>query len=202
MKRSAQEQRVKAGLTDLSDGGLGDTLRKWNDDYFSQRGLFVHLELSESVMKNPGQKSKAFRKSAFLYSKREDRERKRDERKFVIVVTRLDNDGQPTEALHELDLAEKGPVEIGSSEVTSSTIPELPGDQKIMPVELPAPEPSSIKNTIEPPSGYVEMDSDNTLLLEKMDLKEKPEHSPTNSEEELMPEPLTTKWESRGALDR
>ena len=58
MNRSIQEKKVKDGLADMSDGGLGDTLNQWNEDYFSKKGLFVHLELSESAMKNANEKSR------------------------------------------------------------------------------------------------------------------------------------------------
>lgn len=182
MKRSVQEKKVKSALQDMSDGGLGDTLKQWNDDYFSKVGLFVHLELSESAMKNPNQKSKAFRKPGMFYSKGEERDKKKDERKYVIVVTKLDEDGQPTEAIQELNGSEVTPVEIGSSGDPSMSVSELPGDEGHAavelpadegrtPVELPAEDSKVDEKKMETPEIYVEKDSDNTLLLEKLQLE-------------------------------
>lgn len=185
MNRSAQERKVKEGLTDPSDGGLGDTLRYWNENYFHDRGLFVSLELSESALKNPGQKSKALRKGAFLYSKREDRERKREERKFVIVVTRLDEAGQAVEDLKEDDAAERSPVEIGSSDEPAK-IAELDADFGLNPVELPSGLSPNRQKDVPAPSGYFELDNDNTLLLERMHLEQGTGRSSMESEEGIM----------------
>lgn len=200
MNRSMQEKRVKEGLLDPSSDGLGEVLRRWNEDYFKDHGLFVHLELSESALKNPNQKSKAFRKSALLYSNREDRERKRDERKFVIVVTRLNEDGQPMEALERLGMDEKssGVVEIGSSDEPSASVSELPGDLAVDPVELPSENVLKEKPSAEPPAGYVEMSSDNTLLLEKMHLEQRAELPTPSSTEDLTPEPLAPRTPFKG----
>lgn len=177
----------------MSDGGLGEKLQLWNDEYFRPRGLYVHLELSESAMKHPDQKSTTLRKGVLLYSSRQDRDRKREERKFVIVVTRLDEDGKPREALRELELAEQekedgsdeelversqeldgsGLVEIGSSDVPHSPhAAELPGDTVLPPVELAANEPWLIDKAPLPPSDYVEVEGDNTFLLENTHLRD------------------------------
>ena len=199
MNRAARERKIQEGLKDLSDGGLGDKLRMWNEDYFSKQGLFVHLELSESTVKNDG-RTKAFRKPAAFYSKGEERDRKKDERKFVIVVTKLDEDGQPMEAIQELS-TETGPVEIGSSGGPTMTTAELPAEVPV-PVELPADTNAPVKlpaDTNAPvelpadmstpvelpadttlgkekdsqiPDGVVEMSGDNARLLEKMNLHE------------------------------
>jgi hypothetical protein len=189
MNRSLREKRVQAGLEDMSDGGLGDVLRLWNEEYFAKQGLFVHLELSESVAKNEGKVSN-FRKPSVFYSKPEDRKRKQDERKFMVVVTKLDEEGNPTEALHELDPGDDGnaAVEIGSSGEATSQAVELPAET-VLPVELPANDgfADEKKETKEYPVGYVEMDAsekkagpegyvemsvDNSNLLEKMRLKD------------------------------
>lgn len=212
MNRSVQEDKVRAGLEDMSDGGLGDTLRLWNEEYFSKQGLFVHMELSESAMKNPGSRSKKFRKPVSFYSSKDDRARKEDERKMMIVVTRLDEDGQPTEAMHELAAADTGPVELGSGDV-SSTIPELPGDEGMVPVELPGDEGAvpvelpaessySAEKKVDPPSGYVEMSSDNTLLMEKMHIEDVHGSSPTDSEKGLVPRPLAVTPSSQTSFNR
>lgn len=166
MNRSLQEKKVKAGLTDMSDGGLGELLGRWNEEYFSKRGLFVHLGLSDAAAKKP---DTTFRKPSAFYSKKEDRERKREERKFMIVVTKLDEDGQPTEAMKSLADTEDGPVEIGSSSVEPmSNIAELPAEESIMAVEMPADTAQTAEKNSDPPGGYIEMDSDNTHLLEKL----------------------------------
>lgn len=175
MKRSLQEQNIKAGLDDMSDGGLGDTLRQWNEDYFSKLGLFVHMELSESAMKNPDQRSKRFRKPGVFYSDKLERARKEEERKFVMVVTKLDEEGQPTEAMAELSGAEAQPVEMSAGQNPSFSVAELPGDEAVEAVELPAVSTPSAEKKIDPPGGYVEMSSDNTMLLEKMHIEVQPE---------------------------
>ena len=190
MNRKIQEEKVRQGLADDAKGGLGDTLKLWNEEYFSQLGLFVHLDLSDSALKNPDQKTSAFRKPTLFYSKREDRERKTDERKFVLVVTRLDEEGYPTEAIHELAGSDGGPVEIGSSGDISSKIAEMPADEGNIYVELPAELPAGIgEKKLDPPSGYVEMDSDNSYMLDKMHLVE----ADPDAEKALTPKPLDVK---------
>ncbi len=125
----------------------------------------MHLELSESAAKNAG-KSRFFQKPASLYSSTEDRERKREERKFVIVVTKLDDEGQPTEALHEL-AGEHGPVEIGSSGGPTSQAVELPAEVH-RPVELAG---DFARVDAKLPAEYIEMDGDNSTLLEKLHIE-------------------------------
>lgn len=172
MSRQTREKKVKAGLSDMRDGGLGDTLQQWNDSYFGQRGLYVHLELSESAMKKPNQQSKTLQKSALLYSNKEDRDRKRDERKYVIVVTKLDNDGAPSEAMNQLATAMDKMETYGIAELPASTdvpptIVEMPTNEHSEPVELPAMDdflPAGISlgfasdAKLEPPVGYAELD--------------------------------------------
>lgn len=187
MNRKIQEEKVKQGLLDDAKGGLGDTLKQWNEDYFSTLGLFVHLDLSDSAMKNPEQKSKSFRKPTLFYSNREDRERKTDERKFVLVVTKLDEDGQPMEAIKELRGTDIAAVEIDSSGDVSSTIAEMPADEANVYVELPAELPASAgERKLDPPAGYVEMDGDNSFMMDKMHLVE----ADPDAEMALTPKPL------------
>lgn len=176
MNRAARERKIREGLEDMSDGGLGDKLRLWNEEYFSKHGIFVHLELSESSMKNDG-RTKVFRKPALFYSKGEERNRKKDERKFVIVVTRLDEDGQPMEAVQEL-AGEVVLVEIGSSGGPYTTATELPAEVPVpvelaadmnRPVEMPGDNTfEDKKKGFETPGGVVEMSGDNMRLLEKL----------------------------------
>jgi hypothetical protein len=184
MKRAAHEKSVREGLEDTSDGSLGDKLRLWNEEYFSKNGLFVHLELSESAMKYHG-REKTFRKPTSFF-KGEERDRKKEERKFVIVVTNLDAAGEPSQAIKEIAAGEGVPVEIGSSEepVEVSKLPaempppavELPAEMPPTAVELPADIPSEgsvaeKKFNVSLPDGVVEMSSDNSHVLEKMNLK-------------------------------
>lgn len=196
MNRSIVEEKVRKGLTDETEGGLGDTLKLWNEEYFSKLGVFVHMELSESALKKPDKKSRTFRKPVLMYGSREDRNRKTEERKFVLVITRLDEEGNPMEAIKELEAADGGPVEIGSSGDTTSKIPELPGDEGNAYVELPANSPAELpaemptdKKKLDPPSGYVEMDSDNSHMLEKLHLEGYAEADP-DAETDLQPRPL------------
>lgn len=182
MDRSNQEKKVRTGISDMSDGGLGSMLQKWNDQYFAPQGLFVHLELSESAMKNEEQKTKAFRKPALLYSKREERERKEQERKYVIVVTKLDADGAPTEAIKAMERNEevagdpaaaaagtKGSVappenvaEMPGDTHQGFLIPELPGDDGLGMAELPGGVSLgfSSEKSMQPPPGYAELEPD------------------------------------------
>lgn len=179
MNRKIQEEKIRNGILDESTG-LGETLKSWNEDYFSKLGVFVHMELSESAMKNPDQKSKAFRRPAVSYNSREDRARKTEERKFVLVVTKLDEEGVPSEALKSLEGKEGAPVEIGSSGEVSSAIAEAPGDEEFAYAELPAEMPTAAnEKKLDPPVGYVEMegstyvemDADNSRMMEKLQLE-------------------------------
>jgi hypothetical protein len=52
-------------------------------------------------MRKPKQKSNIIRRPAFTYNNKEERERKNEDRKFVIVVAELVNIDTPTE-VHEL----------------------------------------------------------------------------------------------------
>lgn len=120
----------------MGEGTLGDTLRIWNEDYFAELGLTVHLELSEEAVRHGGA-SKAVRKHSLLYSSREERERKREERKFVLVVTPLDgrfvqHSGEASE-LPASDEALEMPVQADVSTFTT----ELPGSEGSKSVELP-----------------------------------------------------------------
>jgi len=184
MNRSLQEQKVKAGLLNTSAGGLGDTLQQWNDSYFRERGIHVHLELSDSARKKEDGRGGGgtFRKPASLYSSREERDKKREDWKFVIVVTKIEQERQPTGALEQIsEMAAEGPGAMGELPATGDpkfNVAELPGDTAIMPVELPAMEyylPGAYSlgygsEKLEPPVGFAELDSDTAHLLEKTKL--------------------------------
>lgn len=192
MSRRIQEQKVKAGLKDTSDGGLGDTLQQWNESYFRGRGLFVHLELSESAMKRPEQESKLFRRETHWYGNKDERQRKRAERKFVLVVTRLDEDGGPSEALQELSGGTDAAVipELPGEEDAKYSLTELPGEDGTQPVELAGdmelPWGMSLgygNEKMEPPMGYAELESDTTQLLGQTSLDD-------GAKQDMQPPPL------------
>ncbi|KAK5122279.1 hypothetical protein LTR85_004190 [Meristemomyces frigidus] len=202
MARRIEEKKIKAGMEDTSDGGLGDTLQHWNESYFRGRGLFVHLELSESAMKRPEQQSRLFRKETHWYGTKEEKDRKRAERKFVLVVTRLDGDGEPTEALHELSGGVEAAVipELPTEEDAKYNVAELPGDESSVPVELPGdtvlPWGVSLgygSEKFEPPAGYAELESDTTQLLGKTKLDE---------DGDIKPAPLMVTGSTHGALNK
>ena len=172
MRRSYQEKTVKNGISDMSAEGLGAKLQAWNDEYFTPKGLFVHVELSESAMKHAEQSSKALRKPTLLYSKKEDRERKEGERKFVVVVTKLDGDGVAREAAREMEIHAKEQAAEVADEVPAAAempgdthqgflIPELPGDDGLG--ELPGGLSlgfGSEKSYLVAPEGYAELEPD------------------------------------------
>ncbi|KAK1813525.1 hypothetical protein LTR12_012094 [Friedmanniomyces endolithicus] len=213
MNRLLQEQKVKAGLTNTSAGGLGDTLQQWNDSYFRERGIQVHLELSDSARKKEDGRGGGgtFRKPASLYSSREERDKKREDRKFVIVVTKLDQEeGQPASALEQInEMAAEGPGAMGELPATEDAkynVAELPGDTTIMPVELPAMEyylPAAYSlgygsEKLEPPVGFAELESDTTHLLEKTRLVDEKEGQ--KDEEVPRPERLMVTASTHEAL--
>lgn len=138
MNRTIQEKKVSTGLEDTSEGSLGDTIQKWNESYFAKLGLSARLTLSESAMRQPNHKSKIMRKPTLLYDTREERERKREDRKFVIVVSRLDDSGPSHENAQELE-AETVRVELPVAEDPRNDKAELPGDEEHVAKELPMP---------------------------------------------------------------
>ncbi|KAK1810687.1 hypothetical protein LTR12_014928 [Friedmanniomyces endolithicus] len=214
MNRSLQEQKVKAGLTNTSAGGLGDTLQQWNDSYFRERGIHVHLELSDSAKKKEDGRGGGgtFRKPASLYSSREERDKKREDRKFVIVVTKLDHESQSTSALEQIsEMAAEGPGAMGELPATEDAkynVAELPGDTMIMPVELPAMEydlPAAYSlgygsEKLEPPVGFAELESDTTHLLQKIRLADEKEGR--KDEPLSKPESLMVTARTHGALNK
>lgn len=120
-----EEEKVKAGLEDSSDGQLGDVLRKWNAGYFVQRGLSAHMELSKSALKHSNRVGASFRRSTLLYSDAEERAKKRDERKFAIVITRLDTENRSPVVSYELESSNGVSSELGSADRTSIDRAEL-----------------------------------------------------------------------------
>lgn len=205
MTRRIQEDKIKAGRENTSDGGLGDLLQQWNDGYFRDRGLFAHLELSDSAMKHPDQKSRLLRKGTHWYPTRQERDKKRADRKFAIILTKLDDDGKPADALHELSSGSEAAVipELPSGEDARYNIAEMPGDEGRMPVELPGdlalPAGVSLgygSEKLEPPAGYAELDSETTELLGKTTLDE------DDPDEELRPSSLMVTGSTHEALSK
>lgn len=186
MTRLYQEKRVKAGMGEMEAGGLAGCLREWNDGYFRDRGVFVHLELSESAMKREERASKGLRRPGWAYSG-EERGKKEGERKFVVVVTRLEGDGSKGDAVAAavardtaaLDAVEGAPkvqspanehsradteaiAEMPGDTHQGFLIPELPGDDDYM-SELPGGVSlgfGSEKAFLAPPEGYAELEPD------------------------------------------
>lgn len=180
MNKKVQEKKITEGLGNQDEGGLGATLEDWNASYFREHGLFVHLELSESSLrhkeKNKDKKIKMPHHGRLFHFDKEERERKREERKFVIVVTKLDEDGMPAQAVNEIQELDGGAVvhEMASHTDAKYSIAELPGEDGPGPVELPAELPASAytptyfstykggvneKEVPPPPEGIAELDS-------------------------------------------
>lgn len=211
MNRKIQQKKVIAGLQDTSDGGLGDTLQQWNESYFRERGLLVHLELSESASKRAEEKSNKPRKPLSFYAK-DDRDRKREERKFVIVVTKLeDMEGATARAMDAVPEIHEAPAEGGSgipempaNDDAKFEVAELPGDGGVMPVELPAMElPACVSlgygsEKLEPPAGYAELESDTTMSLDKTTLKDEKDFEDFNNG--VRPAPLMVTGSTHEAL--
>lgn len=87
-------------------------------------------------MRKPKHKSSVMRKPSLLYNTREERDRKREDRKFVIVVTGLENSSPSTADVHEL------PVDSDRAELPVPGDPrgykaELSGDSGMKPSQLP-----------------------------------------------------------------
>jgi hypothetical protein len=136
MNRSIQEKKVETGLADTSPGSLGETIEHWNTSYFAPLGLCAHLELSDSAMRKPNQKSSIIRKPSLLYREREERDRKREDRKFVVVVTELSHTSLSSTEVHEI-AGDVQRLEMPVPDDPRCHIAELPGDSKLRPTELP-----------------------------------------------------------------
>ncbi|KAF2717475.1 hypothetical protein K431DRAFT_233082 [Polychaeton citri CBS 116435] len=191
MNRTLQEKRVKSAMLDMNDGGLGDTLQRWNDKYFKEKGLFAHLELSEHAMKNPEQKSKTVRMHHSLNISREERKKVKEERKFVIVISKLDDEGVPSEAVHEL--ADDGVQRAELDTPSSTNIAELDNTGFDSSRPLSVTVAGDIKRDLaEIPEGYAELPATDiaeidSTPIEKPDLENGRVSADTNT---LQPPPL------------
>lgn len=105
-------------------------------------------------MRKPKQKSKIIRRPSLTYSSREERERKTEDRKFVIVVE-LDNIDASTEA-HELE-GEPGRAELPVPGDPCAFTAELPGDIRLNPLELPTSEDKSKEDRADIICGIAEL---------------------------------------------
>jgi hypothetical protein len=162
MNRSIQEKKVETGLIDTSPGSLGETLEHWNTSYFAPLGLCAHLELSDSAMRKPKQKSSIVRKPSLLYKERDERERKREDRKFVVVIAELGRTIQPPAEIHEL---------AGDTHRAEMPVPgdprchtaELPGDAELRPSELPNADDKAKEDIADVICGVSEVPGDHSL---------------------------------------
>ncbi|KAK3099084.1 hypothetical protein LTR53_019108, partial [Teratosphaeriaceae sp. CCFEE 6253] len=157
-----------------------------------ERGLMVSLQVSASAQKREDDgRVSGVRKPASLYSARDERERKREERKFVIVVTKLEQQCQPMGAIDDsVELPAEGSgvmAELPAKDDAEYSAAELPGEDLVLPVELPAMElslPAAYSlgygsEKLDFPVGPVKLHSDTTLLLEKTHVSgERSEHQP------------------------
>ena len=80
-----------------------------------------------------------FQRETHWYGTKEEKERKKAERKFVIVITRLDENGQPSQAMHELSSRADAAVvpELPDAGDVKHYIVEMPGNEDTKPIELP-----------------------------------------------------------------
>ncbi|KXL48381.1 hypothetical protein M433DRAFT_145090 [Acidomyces richmondensis BFW] len=216
LKRRIQENKVKAGLADTRDGGLGSLLRQWNETYFHQRGLIATLELSQSAMKHQDHKSSFFRRETHWYASREERERKKEERKFVIVVTKVNEEDElqrsksATRAFDAQELPAEG----------SSGMPEMPGpgDPKYDTAEMPGNDgptfvelpgdfvlPGGVSlgygnENLGPRLGYAELDGETAGIFEKSTAKDRDDND-DESQKILRPPALMVTADTHAALN-
>jgi hypothetical protein len=149
---------VSTGLADTSEGSLGGVLQRWNQSYFAPLGLCASLELSDSALRQPRQKSKIIRRPSLTYNSREERERKNEDRKFVIVVAELIDNDTPT-GLHEL-MGELDRVEMPVPGDPRGYTTELPGDTRLHSLELPNNEDKAKEDLADTVCGVAELPAD------------------------------------------
>lgn len=162
--RRLQEKTVKTVLDDASTGALGDIMQTWNEGYFQDRGLAVNLELSEEAMRSSDQRSSLVSGEAHWHLKKEDRDRHRQERKFVIVVTRLgEKPQQEPGAVHELPVI-NDPLELANVKDTKYHTAEAPGEIPQERAELPE---DTRRAELPGLNQYSELEANNEDLLKK-----------------------------------
>jgi hypothetical protein len=158
MNRSIQEKKVSTGLAATSEGSLGGVLQQWNQSYFAPLGLCARLELSDSTLRKPRQKSTIMRRPSLTYNSREERERKNEDRKFVIVVAELVSNDTPV-GLHEL-MSEPDRTELPVPGDPRRYTTELPGDTRLHPLELPSNEDKAKEDLADIIYGVAELPAD------------------------------------------
>lgn len=147
-KRSIVEKKIQQGLKSGSEGGLGETLAQWNDTCFRERGLLATLQMSEAAQKRAecrGPKI-SFRSQAMLSSTKEEREARKEEQKYIIVISKLDDIVKRLEAMaalqdncYELSLDRTDALpELPARQDPIMKRAEMPTDDASTPVELPA----------------------------------------------------------------
>lgn len=164
MNRRSQERKVSTGIDDTSQGSLGDVLHRWNASYFSSLGLHAQLELSDSVMRRPEHKSRIIRKPSLLYRGREQRDWKREDRKFVMVISRTDCEASPAGKLLEVG-SESGKVELPTPREPRAFEVELPGEGGRSLAELETPEDKAKEDLADVLCGVAELPADVPLEL-------------------------------------
>lgn len=197
MNRTIQEKKVSTGLEDTSEGSLGDTIQKWNETYFAQLGLCAQLTLSESAMRQPNHKSKIMRKPSLLYGNKEERERKKEDRKFVIVVSRVDDSGPSQRDAGELEGDTSVKAELPVADDPRTFKAELPGDLDHKPQELPTPKDQAKEDLADVYCKVAELPGDVPVELpasfpeDMKKMKLQGDISPTDGT--LLPPPLDVK---------
>jgi hypothetical protein len=159
MNRSIQEKKVETGLVDTSPGSLGGTLEHWNASYFAPLGLCAHLELSDSAMRKPKQKSSIIRKPSLLYREGEERERKREDRKFIVVVAELIHTTPSPAEVHEL-AGDIYRAEMPVPDDPRCHTAELLGNTTLAPTELPTADDKAKEDMADVICGVSEVPGD------------------------------------------
>jgi len=151
-------------------------------------------------MRKPKQKSSIIRKPSLLYNSREERDRKREDRKFVIVVTGLDNLSPSTAEVQEL------PVESDRAELPVPEDPrgykaELPGDSGLKPAQLPTADDLAKEDLANIICGVAELPADIPAELPADGPSEIKKSGPGDQKlvalDDMLPPPLAVKSSER-----
>ena len=138
-------------------------MQQWNQSYFAPLGLQAKLELSDSATRKDKKQSSMFRRPSLTYRNREERERKNEDRKFVIVVARLADDSTSTEA-HEL-VGDSIRAEMPVPGKPRMLEPGLPGDTVVSPAELPTIEDRTEEHKADDLCAIAELPADMPVQL-------------------------------------
>lgn len=116
-------------------------------------------------MRKDKQQSSMFRRPSLTYKNREERERRNEDRKYVIVVTEIVDNSRSTEA-HEL-VGDSIRAELPVLEETPVLASELPGNTKLSAVELPTIEARAQKHSAGPVCQIAELPADMPVQVAK-----------------------------------